>query len=288
MTTADKHDRRDAGYVLVSMLWIVGLLATAVASMSVFASNSMTVLASSMDRARAHGLLEAGLEVAVSRILATPSSEATRGRLETRLAEGRLRLAWKGETGKIDLNLGPRALLAGILARSGVGEAEADSVLQALIARRTGAGGQPPLPFRHVGELAAVGLSGPVIARLRPFVTVYGGRAQIDPRLAPRDVLAVLPGVTEARLRRLLGLRDAGSSDWKAWTEEAGEDVQYLALSRSPSVLVQISSVLPSGLTANARAVVMSFPDDSEPYRILSWEEVPDDGVAGPNGDVEL
>jgi hypothetical protein len=101
-------------------------------------------------------------------------------------------------------------------------------------------------------------------------------------------VLAALPGVTEARLRRLIGLRDAGSSDWKAWTDEAGEDIRYLALSRSRCALVQIDVVLQNGLSASAQAVIVSFPDDAEPFRILSWEEADTEGASGLNGGDEL
>jgi len=91
------------------------------------------------------------------------------------------------ELGKIDLNSADAATLERLLEAAGAGPAAANAEAGQIIAWRNGDGHLADShPFRVLGELMQVpGMTLGLYQALWPAITIYSGRAQIDPELAP-------------------------------------------------------------------------------------------------------
>jgi general secretion pathway protein K len=278
-TTASVRPRgaRDEGYVLVSVLWVLGVLAAAVAGMSFFSARSLTFVATSSDWLKTEALARAGLEVAVFKMQGADLNQAMCGRTTWQADEGAARLSWVGETSRVDLNLAPPPLLKSVLAQVAPDETTASEAAAAILQRRPAENpGQPSGPkivYQSVAELDQTGLSPDLLSRLEPYVTVFNGRPQIDPRLAPEQLLSSLPEISEARLRRLLDLKGEEKADIAAWRREAGPAGAFLTLDASNAVRIRIIASLASGFSRAYDVVVARLEEDSEPYRILSWRD---------------
>ncbi|MFM7083664.1 MAG: hypothetical protein ACKOW3_01485 [Hyphomicrobium sp.] len=291
-------------YALVSILWILSALAIAVSAITIFTTNSLSVLTLNNDKVSTEAIVRAGLEYSVLKILQTKPDKASKGQSNLRLKTGTVQTVWKGETGRVDLNTGQPKLITQILIQSGANETQAVALTNAILKRRQSKGqpqpqiqpqpqnsqapGGPNSPavaqqvnpqqvnlFRNIGELSEVGVPINIIKRMTPLVTVLSGKAQIDPRLASTDLLSALPGMTEPRLRRLIALRDSGVTDRNQWSQEAGDAMPYFSFDKSPSVRITIESQLNNGMRSNTEVVIINYTDDTEPYRILSWDELP-------------
>ena len=236
--------------------------------------------------------LSSGLEYTALKILQAKPDKVTKGEYDLRLKSGTAQTLWKGETGRVDINTGAPKLITQILIRSGANEGQASAWTSAILKRRQNkdqmqpspqnqgqqAGGQanpqPSQLFNNIGELSEIGIPANIIKRMKPYITVFSGKAQIDPRLASTDLLSVLPGMTEPRLRRLIALRDQGVTDRNQWSQEAGDAMSFFLFDKSPSVRITIASQLNNGMRSNAEVVIINYKDDLEPYRVLSWDEL--------------
>lgn len=285
-------DVRERGYALVSVIWILSALAIAVSAITIFTTNSISVLTLNNDKVSSDAAVMAGLEYAALKILQTKPDKPTKGDYDLKLKSGSVQTLWKGETGRVDINTGPPKLITQILIHSGANEAQASAWTTAILKRRQNKDQTQPPPqqqgqqavgaqsnpqqtklFRNIGELADVGIPANIIKRIKPLITVFSGKAQIDPRLASSDLLSLLPGMTDPRLRRLISLRDSGVTDRNQWSQEAGDSMSFFLFDKSPSVRITISSQLNNGMRSNAEIVIINYKDDAEPYQILSWEE---------------
>jgi general secretion pathway protein K len=282
---------RESGYVLVSVLWLLGLLALALTTMSLFTVGALSVVATSSDRLTVDALTHAGLESSFIEILRTPPKKSVRGSAQWRLTGGVVKASWVGENGRIDINLAPIALISSLLGSVTDDDQDTPTLLNIITARRPGPpGSQRPLgPFRHIGELVVAGFPPAVVARLEPYITVYGGSERVNPRLASRRVLSLLPDVSEPRLRGLVALQATDTADMNAWTQEAGSAAApLLSTERGPTIRVRLKARLDNGFQSTSEVVIVVFPDDTEPYRVMSWVDrsaSPD--VGDLDGDLE-
>ena len=277
-STLDNVKVGQQGYALVSILWLLGLLALAVTSMSVFTVNSLSVITTSHDRVAAEAMVRAGVEATILAISQADASNVLLGMTEIKLGNGVARAAWRGETGQIDLNTGARELVHALFRRFGATDADAQAYIISIARARTPIGGLVrQSSFGHTGELAEIGIPDVLLRRIQPYLTVYSGQPRIDPRLASREVLALLPGMTAARLLSLLSLRARATSDASEWANEAGEAARYISLERGSTVRIRVDATLNNGFRTTAEVVVVMFGDDKEPYRVLSWDESPPD-----------
>lgn len=288
------------------LIWILGMLAVSIAVMSSYTVNSLSIVSLSTDRASAEALTRGIIEQSMLEVMRTPARQAVFGHASLKLNTGSAGSTWVGEGGRIDINLAAPELIQSLLQYDGLERADAERLTRLVMQRRgpqpdpgavappaTPAGGQPPpapgatpqlagpVAFRHIRELELAGFPANILRRIASAITVYGGSARIDPRIATREVLASLPGMTEARLRDLLALRAGQSSDESRWSNEAGEAARFLQLSPARAVRLRTNTVLGSGYRRVAEVVAILFSDDKEPYRILDWNTLSGDQDAG-------
>lgn len=206
-------NRRARGAALLMVLWMVlmlsGLLAAYVMTARVehLQGRNVTVQVVAQQAARA------GIEYAVSRMLAndaasrwTPDGSGH----ELELGAAQVRVQVRDESGKVDLNAAERPLLAGLLATTGLARVQAERVAGAIIDWRdadtlvqVGGGaedgdyraaglayGAKDAPFETIDELRQVlGITPEVFDGAAPYLTVHTGRALPDPAWAEGPVL---------------------------------------------------------------------------------------------------
>ena len=288
------------GIILITVLWTVALLATLAMATSLTFRGFAGIMAVERDRLAADGLLTAGLEVAGG--LASSAGERPLLDVESTvtLSSGAVRIRLDDEGGRIDIGKAPAELLA-VLLRA-VGASDADAIARTIIEWRKpdGDAGQgaapaaanaasassaasaasvakPPAPdsvFTDVAQLGQVpGMRPQWVAAMAPLVTVYGNET-VNPLTAPAQVLAVLPGLDQARLAAFLEARRL-STDPKQLVASLGAARTFLDAKPAQAVSVHLLAALADGYAAAAEAVIVCLPKDRQPYRVLVWNFVP-------------
>lgn len=147
---------------------------------------------------------------------------------DLRWGEANVTLRLRSESGRIDVNRAPRAVLVGLLelvAPTGDPEALADTLIdwrdrddrpspsgaEAEDYRAAGLDyGPANRPLVSVNELSRVlGFDDEMIDALRPYVTVHSRRPRVNAMSAEPTVLAALPGIDSITAEQFVQLRDA-------------------------------------------------------------------------------
>src|SRR5262249_61920922 len=122
-----------------------------------------------------------------------------------------------------------------------------------------------------VGRIA--GMRAQWLAAIAPLTTVYGGES-VNPLTAPRGVIAALPGIDGARLEAFLAERRSSPADADRLTRVLAPAQRFLAARPQRVAAVELTATLTQGQVAAARAVIVVLPQDSEPYRVLTFTPV--------------
>jgi general secretion pathway protein K len=255
------------GFILVAVLWILSALVTLVSVYAVYVSNTAMALSAGDDAVVAEGLISAGVELAVYKIIAA-SKEArpTRGQVAFRMGKAGVTADFRAETARIDLNYAPKELLTGLFVALGEQPARAKQHVERIVGwrippQKDSEDGEAALyrdaglsyaprgaAFAHVSELWLVsGLPPVLVERALPYLTVFSGRAEINPAIAAPEIVAALPDRQTAR----------GGT-----TTEGGDAVR---------IIVHID--FDNGRRRDAEVVVLLRAVGSEPYRVLSWAD---------------
>jgi len=274
------------GVVLLTVLWTVALLTTLALAASLTFRGFASIMVIDRDRAKADGLLTAGLEVAAGLV----SSAGERPLIDVEdtltLSTGTVRIRLDDQGGRIDIGKAPPELIAAAL--RAVGADNADAMARAVVAWRKPDGdaqkpqaptsgpaarAKAPAPdsvLTDVAELVQVpGMRAQWVTALAPLVTVFGNET-VNPLTAPPAVLAALPGVDPARLSAFLAAR-ATAADPKQLVASLGGAHNFLAVKPPQAVAVRLAAALADGYTADARAVIVCLRNDRQPYRVLAW-----------------
>jgi len=205
-------------------------------------------------------------------------------------------VTFRSEAARIDLNAASKGLLSGLMIGLGVGEADAATYADRILAWRasTEAGVDNPedsyyrtlgsaylprhAPFPHVDELWRVrGIPPDVVERMLPFVTVFSNMRNVNVMDAAPQVIAALPGMTPGQLQEVL--RERGNPNISPQSVAAltgGSGTAEGAKAYRLSVAVES----PVRRRGSAEVVILLLDGADEPYRVLSWHNALD-GVAG-------
>ena len=213
-----KHDK-SRGIALVSVLWILALLAVIAGSFTANARTDAKLAYNLVENAKARALADAGVNRAILALLQPRSEELSEqqwrrdGTLyRCSFGGGEVLASIQDEAGKIDLNAAPDALLRGLLVSVGVETGAAAALVDAIadfrdaddLRRSNGAEaddyhaaglatGPKNQPFRAVEELQRViGMTAALFEKLLPALTVHSGRPGVDPATAPDEARLAL------------------------------------------------------------------------------------------------
>jgi general secretion pathway protein K len=282
----------EQGFVIVAVLWILAALAVLATIFSVYLSNSAQALAVGDTGLKAEAVVSASLELtAYQLLLAGDDARPAQGTFHFRLGDADGVVSFVSEASRIDLNLAPKELMAGLFSGLGADQEQARQYADRILGWRTPAkpdaaedevalyraAGLAYSPrqarFAHVNELAlVVGLPTELVERALPFVTVFSGLAKIDALVAPPEVIAALPGMTPSALKQFLGERPSLPRDMAAIAAALGPAQASATLDRSLAFRILTKVRLDNG-RQSASEVVIRLGGDEDPYRILSWQD---------------
>jgi general secretion pathway protein K len=292
----------ERGFIIVAVLWIMTALATLAAIYATYVVRTAYAVGPSDDRVNAEALFTAALELTAYRLnvggkdsgakdAGAKEGRPSHGRLNFRLGRATVVEEFHSESGRIDLNAAQKPLLANLFVMLGAKPEDADQFADRIIGWRTAApknGAPDPeadayrvagrnykprgAPFQEVGELWLVlGLPPAWVERVMPYVTVYGGGAQVNILDAQPLVLAAL-GIAPEQVNAVLAQRDQPGVDGKALMQALG-DVQGATVEPGKAMRVSVVIQFDSGVRSTAEIVILLDDDGDEPYRVLSWRD---------------
>jgi general secretion pathway protein K len=289
------HLRRacaDDGFIVVAALWILAALATLALVYSAYVAQSAIALRVNDDAVQTEALIASSLEL-VAYQLSSPAAEQrpTRGAFRFRPGRADVSVEFLSEAARVDLNVAPKGLIAGLFAVLGAppsaAEQYADRVIgwrtlpkpnvqnedEDLIYRTAGLAYSPRrAPFNHVSELWLVqGLPHALVERVLPFVTVYSGMSEINVLDAPPEVIAALPGMSPERLNAFLGQRDTLKADPQVVADALGSDQKGITTKGSKAIRVRTHIAFDDARRTTSDVVILTGGTD-DPYRVLSWQ----------------
>jgi general secretion pathway protein K len=272
------------GAVLITVLWSISLLAALAMAASVTFRGFTGVMSVDRNRVERDALITAGLEIAAGIILdlskTTPLHDLER---TVALSTGSVNVRLSDEGGRIDIAKAPAEVLAAMLRSAGAPPATAESIAKTMVeqrgnAPRTAPAQRPPVlattheqALSNIGRIA--GMRAQWLAAIAPLTTIYGGET-VNPLTAPRGVIAALPGVDANRLEAFLAERRVAPSDATRLAQMLGPAQSYVSAKPQRIAALELRATLREGQTAGARAVIAVLPQDSEPYRILTFTPV--------------
>jgi general secretion pathway protein K len=282
------------GYALVSVLWLVVLLAGVTAAYHAQARVEARLLTTALQRAQAEALAEAGIWVAVREHFSATSTSADRSNRTTRTIDvdgTAVAVTVADVSGLINLNAAPPEVFAAVLAaRSGLDAAEQAAVVDAILdwrdsdSTRNPAGaededyaalkaghGAKDAPFATVDELRLVrGMTPSAYRAIAPALTVFGNHARVNTAAAPPEVLAVLPRDSPGGFAG-----SSGESYDQRFVQQTGEDI-YVA---SAAAVV-------SAVTVQVTATLRYARGEQRPVQVLAWSDAPAAAAALPEAQV--
>lgn len=293
MTSESRQEAR-RGFVIVVVLWLLAALAALVTIFSVYLSNSARALAFNDTRLKSEALVMAGVELTVYRLMS--ADKDTRPPLDAfhvRLGGVRLEISYVPETTRVDINAAPKEFIAGLLSVLGASEEDAKATADRIVAWRhrtttAKAGDEDALyraagksysprqaPFPHVNELALVlGMTPALLERALPFVTVFNGTPGIDALTAPPEVIAAFPGMTPLILKDFLETRATLPNDPAAIAKALGPAASKATTAKnSKAYRILVRLHFPDDREAVSE-VVIRMDGGSDPYQVLSWQDV--------------
>jgi general secretion pathway protein K len=296
-----RSDGSRDGFVVVVALWLLAALAAVATAASVYLARSATALTAFDVPIQLEMLTTAGIELAAYR-LSTPATvlRPTHGSFSFSLAKSNVTVEYLSEAARINLNMAPKAMIAGLFAALGADPDAADQFADRVVGwrsapkpnaqdledglyRAAGLGYLPRrAPFNSVDELWLVlGLPASIVEHALPFVTVYSGIAEINVLDAAPQVIAALPGMTPARLDAFLSQRESLPPDPEFVLGALGGKQVGATIRGSDAYRVRMRITFPNGRQKISEGVIMiSGPgEENEAFRVLAWRDEVDPGT---------
>lgn len=288
---------RQDGVALVLVLWSITLLAVIAGNFAFSMRNEAQIARNLMSTAQARAMAEAGVQRAWLD-LTKPPSEAQRWQAngvahDFTFSNATVRVVIQDESGKIDINSAPEALLKGLFLSVGMSAEASTNLLDALLDwrdqdrfkrlhgaeeedyRAVGKNYAPSnAPFETVGELQRVlGMTPELYRKLAPAITVHSKQPGVNTAAASRAVLLAMPGINPAVVDQYLAQRQALlASDQKA---PAFADAGPFASGSTglPTFSVYSEARLPDGTSFVRKAIVRLTQDPRQPVMVLDWAD---------------
>jgi len=282
------------GIALVLVLWLTALLTVIAGGFAYAMRNEAQAARNTMSQAQARALADGAIARTAFELMrprTIPGVWAADGLVHVWDEDGmRLAASAVDESGKIDLNTVPDALLNSLLQTAGQVDADTAARLVDVIddwkdaddfrrpngaeAAEYQAAGLPYKPanaaFETVADLQRVlGMTPALFARLADSLTVYSGAPGISPQFASRTVLMALPGATDAIVDTYLAQKAAALA--------AGQPLPVLPLAGAGAPVnvwrIRAEVTAPDGVVFVREAVMRQSPDPRRPLTVLAWQE---------------
>jgi general secretion pathway protein K len=290
---------RQGGFALVVVLWIVTVLALQVSLFNLSVRDAASLASNELAILRGEALATAGVEVAAARMLARDPAQRWRADGSVRqiaLGDALVEIAIRDEAARIDINEADAELLSSMLQRFVRNPRTVAQWVDRIMDWRDPDSDPRPqgaeeLDYRRAGlpygpsngpmldpsELTRILDFSPAVAQaLASHLTVFGGDGGINPQLATRETLLLLPGAEASTVERIMELRQRGEEGARAATAELGPSAKWLTARRGPAYRIEVAVRGNSEpAIGTAEAVVLIGKDAQAPFHILSWRYEP-------------
>jgi general secretion pathway protein K len=292
LNTEASRRTSEAGFALVSVIWIATLLAVVAALLTASVRATVREAAVARAAAEAEAAADAGLHLALLGLIAplgagggSPSPAPLREFACTLPTGDAVVMRVGDEAGRVDLNIASETLLAALLAGLGFSSDEARARAAAIADwrdgdddRREGGAerkdyedrGRPGprnAPLDAVEELAQIeGFDDALVTRLAPYVTVHSGQDGVDPAFA-------VPGLAGILDRGWRGSGDIEGSFALANTQ--GLPPPFVAVSTRRRLRIQSDGVTARGAHFVREAVVSVEPERARSRSRTRGAELP-------------
>ena len=282
------------GIALVLVLWLTALLTVIAGGFAYAMRNEAQAARNTMSQAQARALADGAVYRTVFELMrprTIPGVWAADGLVHIWDEDGmRVAASAVDESGKIDLNAVPDALLKSLLQTAGQVDADTAARLVDVIGdwkdaddlrRPNGAeaadyqaAGLPYKPanaaFETVADLQRVlGMTPSLFARVAGSLTVYSATPGINPQFASRTVLMALPGATDAIVDTYLAQRAAALA--------SGQPLPVLPLAGAGAPVnvwrVRAEVTAPDGVVFVREAVLRPGQDPRRLLTVMAWQE---------------
>jgi general secretion pathway protein K len=271
---------RNGGFALVAVLLFVALLSLISVSILSHARFNSRVAVNLVDEARAEAAADAGTYLAIARLLDGAVGVAEVDGTPTRRMFGDIALTiWvQDEFGKVDLNTASEELLRSLFKSCNLAESDGRAFASRIIEWRTAVDGNRAAGavargqrFHLIDDIRRVtGMSESLFDCVRPSLTVYSGLNAVDPRLASRNLLLVLPDMTQENIKALLDQRDARGGPGASADHPATGDVISLL---GHAVSIKSEAREDNGIRFARSAIVRITGNPANPFWVQVWRD---------------
>jgi len=185
-----KRDHSQRGAILVFVVLLIALIATLLAAAQHLVVSNARAAKVFADSLRAEELGRTAVDLVMAQIQTGDPTGRRNGSFTAFLDQADLHIDYLSESARIDVNLAPPALIAGLARAAGLEPNDA-SALSERIASLRGAGNK-----KSIEDIEAVAstwdLEPEVFTAMRPYLTVTNGSAKVDPLIADPKVVAAL------------------------------------------------------------------------------------------------
>jgi general secretion pathway protein K len=289
---AGRHASR--GLALISVLWVSGVLALLAAGLASSSRTEGRLAHNLLENTRAEAMADAAVNRALLGLLESEPEQLWQpGRVYAfALPGGRARVILEDEDAKIDLNVAPPELLAGLFRAVGVEDEEAEALADRIADFRDDDGEARPLgaedadyaamglehgakddAFAANEELFLIpGMTARLYDRIRAHVTVFSGAEGFDPLLASPTVLRAIPDISEDVVQTLANA-SANADPFELISDEIIYDLElYFVFSRVTTYTIRAEGRSDGGATFVREAVVDLAGGEDLPYLVYVWQ----------------
>jgi general secretion pathway protein K len=198
------------------------------------------------------------------------------------------------ESAKIDINTANNELLKSLFRYAGLSDEDAAKLLDAVLdwrdpddLKRTygaeaadyeaaGLKYRPAnYPFQSTEELQLVlGFKPELYQRIAPMITVYSRQPGVNPQIATRAVLSLIPGVTPEQVDAYLAERDLARKEGRPNPIFTAAGA-YATYAQTAAATVRVDVAFEGGVAVSREGVAMLTPQfPKRPFTFLAWREV--------------
>lgn len=288
-----RADPGQRGSVAILALWTMAIVAVLLAAAGATTRSEALIARNMIAASRVRHAAEAGTQLGLERLLRRRGSgdNAFDGKPEY-WQDGSIRVAISivDEAGKIDLNLAPVELLAGLFLSVGQPRETAFFLACDIADWRGETGPGCPEPFdaapqeRHrfaaPEQLAQVpGITEPLYEAVAGYITVASGASAIAPLVASRTVLLAVPGATTTIVDSFLESRSQGGG--AEMVPPVAGPVPFLMASPGSDFTISAVAATPGGARFRADLQVRLTQQPNRPYQVVAWRTPPAESARG-------
>jgi general secretion pathway protein K len=263
------------------VLWMTALLAVLALGFLGSTRTGLQIAHNDYELAKARAIADAGVSLALLGLLDSTAENQWQADGEERIfsyGDGTIRIRLQDEAGKVDLNVAPSELIAGVFRALGVDDAESVRLAAAItewkLLRRAAwgeAGKRFTGPFLSIDELRLIpGIPASIAREAALFFTVYSGRERVDALTAPAAVLRGIPTANPREVEAFIAER-ARLGPLPGLLPPLTGAQGYLAHAALQAVTIRSAGISESGTSFIRECVVWLTRVPRAPYRVLEW-----------------